>query len=298
MQSERIAIGRRGLLQAGAGIGLISALAGCAQVIPQDVGLALTPDLLTDPAVLNFALNLEYLEAEYYTRGVTGQGLDAALLGPNPGPVAGGRQVRFSDPVLAAFAAEIMRDEQEHVRFLYEHTRNSPVTQIGRPALDLQQAFRTAGAAAGLDGDFDPFANETAFYLGAFLFEDVGVSAYTGAAKLIADKQLLSAAAGIQGVEAYHAGLVRAQLAMMGGQARQAADAISAARARLSGPQPSDTPLNAPGGGVHVACADSNGIAWARTPQEVLRIAFLNPGNDVNRGGFFPAGIRGVVTKT
>lgn len=291
-------LGRRGLLEAGTGLGVISLLAGCAQVIPQSVGLALTPTLLTDPAVLNFALNLEYLEAEYYTRGVTGQGLDTALLGPNPGPVTGGRQVAFRDSVLAAYAAAIMRDEQAHVRFLLRHTAESPVTQIGRPAIDLSGAFRAVGAAAGLGGDFDPFSNDATFFLGAFLFEDVGVSAYTGAAKLIADRQFLSDAAGIQAVEGYHAGLVRAQLAMMGGQAAQAADAISAARAKLSGPQPSDTPLDAPGGGYYVADADSNGVAWPRTPQQVLKIVYLNPASDVDRGGFFPAGVRGVVTKT
>ena len=302
MLSAKAMLSRRHTLRAMSAALVGLGAASCAinplpDLIPQGLGIALTPQPLTDPAVFNFALNLEYLEAEYYLRGVTGSGLADADIGPAPKAVTGGRRVAFQTPAIEEFMAEIAADEQAHVRFLRTAIASTPLVQSSRPAIDLEASFRAAGEAAGLGPNFDPFADEDSFLLGAFIFEDVGVTAYNGAVKLISQPVLLEAAAGILAVEAYHAGLIRAQLYSKGDDLIAKADKISAARDMLDGPVPTEEAISASGGGIIAPC-DENGQAFKRTPQQVMNITFLEPRANMDRGGFFPEGINGVVRHT
>lgn len=287
-------------------------LVGCADLIPQGIGLALLPNPLTDPAVYNFALNLEYLEAEFYRRGVYGQGLPGELIGPNPGAVLGGRRVQFRTPWIAEMFAEITEDETNHVRFIRQTISSSPLIEINRPVIDLQTSFRMLGSQAGLGPNFDPFADEESYILGAFIFEDVGVTAYAGASDLIADGDLIEAAAGILAIEAYHAGAIRATIAEMGSRMIAAADGIARARGAAESPnnqRPNRTTVNTvPGpkeqlisagevfpGEVVISPTDPQGRSFPRPPQDVLNIVFMNPDKEARRGGFFPDGVQGVV---
>eukprot|EP00983_Pelagomonas_calceolata_P081741 1155675-Pelagomonas_calceolata.AAC.3 len=81
--------------------------------------------------------------------------------------------------------------------------------------MDIGAAFEAAADAAvgsTLSPSFSPYANDISFFIGAFIFEDVGVTAYKGAAPLISSKDTLGVAAGILAVEAYHGGAIRAKL--------------------------------------------------------------------------------------
>src|SRR3984957_10055159 len=189
---------------------------------------------VTDAAILTFALNLEYLEAEFYLRAATGAGLPAQDIGPSPGPVTGGSKVNFmGNAVVQAYANEIAQEEHKHVQFLRAALIALTGSTISRPALNLSTSFATAAVAAGLGTGFSPYADPNSFLLGAYIFEDVGVTVYHGAAPLITKKAILDKAAGILAAEAYHAGIIRTSL-FAGGFSSQTT-AISNLRAKLDG---------------------------------------------------------------
>ena len=262
---------------------------------------------VTDADVLNFALNLEYLEANFYAFAASGTALAAADISGSgtAGAATGGRRVNFSDPLVAAYAREIAADELAHVRFLRTSLGAGTVAQ---PALDLSvsptSAFSNAARAAGLIGagaTFDPYANDENFLLGAYIFEDVGVTAYKGAAALITNRTFQEAAAGILAVEAYHAAIVRTTLYSKGiatPSLIDATEAISNARDALDGGTDIDQgvrPTSSSAGNVsNIAPLDSDGIAFSRSTGQVLNIVYLNR-TAVTMGGFFPAGVNGTI---
>ncbi len=266
-----------------------------------------------DVAILEFALNLEYLEAEFYQRAARGHGLGPSMLGPNPGAVTGGQEVPFTSPLVAAYAREIAGEELKHVEFLQAALTAATGSFISCPAIDFVSSFSTLASIAGLGSNFDAFANDMNFLLAAYVFEDVGVTAYHGAAPLISNKAYLDKAAGILAVEAYHAGLIRTVLFANNMQSQTAA--ISNVRATLDGtagtqnvddrgvgttsaPTITDAsnslngsllggfPTNNPPG--------NNAIAYDRTTRQVLNIVY--GAKNATSGLFFPKGLNGAIT--
>ncbi|MBE1463582.1 hypothetical protein H4W33_002594 [Kibdelosporangium phytohabitans] len=297
---------RRRFLQAAgvAGLGVVGAAAlGSATATAAPRAAAAQ---VSDAAVLNFALNLEYLEAEFYLHAVTGKGLaDSLTTGTGTrGGVTGGRAVRFKTKAARQYAQEIAADEKAHVAFLRGALGSAAVS---RPAIDLQSSFTAAAQAAGLvkpGRSFDAFACEENFLLAAYLFEDVGVTAYKGAAPLIDNKTYLEAAAGILAVEAYHAGNIRSalyqydggllNLGLLGRDLREASVKLSDARDSLDGKTDLDQGVIDSQGRANIVPADANGIAFSRSPGQVLNIVYLT-NKAATSGGFFPKGVNGEV---
>ena len=130
--------------------------------------------------VFNFALLLEYLEAEYYQTGLDTAGL-------------------ISDANRDVIA-KIGEHENEHVAFLQQAITANGGTPIDKPEFD----FTAGGTFANV------FRDETTFLTVASAFEDTGVRAYKGQAGfLLGQGDLLQAALQIHSVEARHAAIVR-----------------------------------------------------------------------------------------
>jgi hypothetical protein len=202
---------------------------------------------------------------------------------------------------------------------------------VAQPAINISAsaggAFPTLATAAGIPGGsgFSPYANDSAFLVGAYVFEDVGVTAYHGAASLLTSAANLSTAAGIMGVEAYHAGLVRTTINYLDPNLTSIGsytNLISALRAKLAlagllGAAPgtydaipddyglANTSVSLAGGPNVTATAivdapASESIAFARNTTQVLNI--VTGGGAVNgttvvspaTGVFFPQGLNGL----
>lgn len=137
--------------------------------------------------ILNYALTLEYLEAEFYNTAVS----KGTALVPAGAP-AGAIQT-------------IANHETAHVNFLKTAIGALGGTAVVKPTFDF-----SAGNGSG-NGPFkDVFTNYALFLAVAQTFEDTGVRAYKGrAAEIVKGGDYLTAALNIHSVEARHASHIR-----------------------------------------------------------------------------------------
>jgi hypothetical protein len=242
--------------------------AGAAAAVVASTGQA-NAQTITDTDILNFALNLEYLEAEFYTVATTGQTIDKLGIGitgvGTEGPTSGGKQVPLNNSLVFTqrIALEIADDERKHVQFLRAVLGSNA---IAKPEINLN------ALGAGFNGQAD-------FLQVARALEDVGVTAYAGAAPLITSKEVLGHAARILGTEAEHAGNIRLQVARYNLPA-SALDGVDI--------------LPPPSGTKFFSVTNDTAEVQVRTPGQVLYIVYGSKAN-VTMGGFFPTGVNGNI---
>ncbi|HEX2331026.1 MAG TPA: ferritin-like domain-containing protein [Candidatus Angelobacter sp.] len=228
--------------------------------------------------ILNFALNLEYLEAEFYTYATTGKSITSFGLGTkgkasgsNPatgGSTVGGSKVNFPDneAFVRDIATQIGADERAHVVLLRGALGSSACAM---PNIDL-------GALGFGFGDMNDFLRA------ARILEDAGVTAYAGAAGFLKTPDIITAAACLLGAEAEHAATIRTQIA------------------RLKIPT---TPVDGvdlippPSGQAKqvLSIKVSDGMVATRTAGQVLYLAYGGKAG-AKQGGFFPNGLNGNIS--
>lgn len=267
-------VGLAGAVIAGTRLGLLDKAPGAAAL---GIGSPrVEASSFNDVDILNFALNLEYLEAEFYTVATTGKTLEEsgfAINGTNgsgaSGPTTGGHKVDFTNDgntsefsgKLSAIATEIAKDEQEHVLFLRSALGSAAVA---KPAINLD--------ALGIG--FDTFQQ---FLTLARAFEDTGVSAYGGAAPLISSKELLGYAVQVGLTEALHSANLR----------------LLVAENNVSTMATDKYDVLPPPSGKQYFETSGYALAVIRDPAQVLSIVFANSAPNTSKGGFFPDGVNG-----
>ncbi|WP_263382517.1 ferritin-like domain-containing protein [Granulicella arctica] len=298
------ALSRRSFLAGAGSVAAGTLIAGCSDSTPATTTPVATttaaPAALTDADYLNFALNLEYLEAEFYLHAATGTGLSTTDAGSGAGSVTvpAVTQLTGLTAVQSAYLNEVAQNELDHVRLLRSALAGAAVP---RPAIDLT-FFGTLAMVAGItkDTSFTPFASYPTYLIGAFIFEDVGVTAYHGAALVLTSKANLTVGAEIHAVEAYHAASIRTQIVAADFLANTGtntytniANQVSTLRGTLGGG--AETMLSQ----TTIVASDSNSIGYKRSPDQVLHIVYGAAGGaGVSKGGFFPAGLNGKISVT
>ena len=282
----RRAVNRRNFLS---GLGIAGAAMAGGAILAGCGGSSMTKVSASGPSetdVLNFALNLEYLEATFYSYVVTGGDIPSGSTGGGPAPTgAPSSTPTFQSQQIADMFAEIYYDEISHVNDLRSALGSSAVA---RPQLNLG-ALGTVSTA-----NYIVFAR---------LFEDVGVTAYAGAATDLTGTNLQYAAQ-ILAVEGFHSGAIRLVAIQQGVPYLPTADIpsdnLDVPPYDLGSITTAEDGPAAKGGFFATAGATPPnqtpaGMAYTRTTSQVLAIVYANDATGTSKGGFFPDGLNGNI---
>jgi len=273
-----------GMTGAAAGAGFVS---GCSNgtVVSSTNTASTTSSAQIDALV--FALNLEYLEATFYSYITQGTDLSGSLTASSGAVTGAPSKLTFTGTnaqQITDMLNEIYFDEVGHVTTLRTLLGSSG---IARPAINLS-AFGSITATNALSI--------------ARLLEDVGVTAYTGLAGSLGNSNLTFAAQ-ILAVESFHSGALRlvsvqnpTLSAYVAADAQDIRPADPGSTVATAGPTSAGSYFPTYGA---AAVNSTAGMAFSRTASQVLAVLYGSAGSPAGSGttsgGFFPSGVNGNI---
>ncbi|OIT35793.1 PREDICTED: desiccation-related protein PCC13-62-like isoform X1 [Nicotiana attenuata] len=266
----------------------------------------------SDVDLLEFPLNLEYMEAEFFLWGSFGHGLDSfapELADGGPSPI--GATIAKLSPLIRDVIAQFGFQEVGHVRAMKNTVEGFP-----RPLLNLsKEAFATVmNDAFGhqLEPLFNPYANDINYLLASYVIPYIGLTGYVGANPKLHSPTAKRLRAGLLGVESGQDAVLRALLYERGRAnvepygitVAEFANRISELRNKLGRHGLKDEGLKVkPTVGAerkirgNILAGDKYSLSYDRTPEEILRIVY-GSGNEKKPGGFYPKGAEGRIAKS
>ncbi|OVA04303.1 hypothetical protein BVC80_1395g9 [Macleaya cordata] len=282
---------------------------------PPPCGPTYPPDAIPihpgDIDLMQFPLNLEHLEADYFLYGSLGYGLDKVapelVMG---GPPPKGAMKANLDNLTRNIITEFGYQEVGHLRAI-----KSTVGGFPRPLLDLSAGnfAKVIDNAFGyhLDPPFDPYANSINYMLSSYVIPYVGLTGYVGTNPFLIGyitKRLLG---GLLGVESGQDAVIRMYLYERAKElvhpynhtVAEFTIRISNLRNQLGMCGLKDEGIIVPLelGAENRTCsnvlsADFSSLSYGRTAAEILRIVY-GTGSEHVPGGFFPHGGDGRIAR-
>ncbi|XP_031498339.1 desiccation-related protein PCC13-62-like [Nymphaea colorata] len=261
---------------------------------------------------IQFALNLEHLEAAFFCYGALGHGLD--VLAPElvmGGPPSIGAMKANLNPLVEDIIEQFCYQEIAHIRVITETVGPFP-----RPLMDLsvKNFAHITNVALGreLNPPFDPYANTVNFLIATYWLPYMGLTAYVGTDPNLLGYWSHRLVSGLLGVEAGQDAIDRGLLYQMKEEkvepynitVAEFTNHISILRNCLGGCGIKDEGLIVPLelGSENKTCgnilsADVNSLSYARTAAETLRVIY-STGDEHVPGGFLPKGGNGEIARS
>ncbi|XP_074291910.1 desiccation-related protein PCC13-62-like [Silene latifolia] len=264
-----------------------------------------------DIDLIEFNLNLVYLEAEFLLHGALGYGLDKvapdlAARGPTPK----GSKKAFLDPFTHSIIYQLGLQKVGNIRAIKKVVPGFP-----RPLMNLTKdqfaAVMTQAFGRPIVPHFDPYANSINYLIATYLLFPLGLTSYVGTIPKLQSTEAQKLVGSLLAVQSGQDAVVRTLLYERrlqrvhpyGIPVQEFTNKLSIIRNTLSKEGTKDeglfvNPKLGPEGKIplNILSGDENSVGYAREPEGILRICYSH-GNESKPGGFYPNGANGTIAR-